>query len=87
MREQIIKCINEGLETIKENSRNSLLILESERVQSSRIRELLQSSDIKFIDCLSYNMKDVGNFIHKFDPRFADPLKRAVKNEPVSVAV
>jgi hypothetical protein len=69
MREQIIKCINEGLETIKANSRNSLLILESERVQSSRIRELLQSSDIKFIDCLSYYMKDVGNFIHKLNNR------------------
>ena len=69
MREQIIKYLNEGLETIKANSRNSLLILESERVQSSRIRELLQSSDIKFIDCLSYNMRDVGNFIHKLNNR------------------
>jgi hypothetical protein len=51
------------------NLKNSLLVLESERVQSSRIRELLHSSDIKFIDCLSYNMRDVRNFIDKLNNR------------------
>ena len=69
MRNQIIKFLNEGLQKIGANLKNSLLVLESERVQSSRIRELLHSSDIKFIDCLSYNMIDVGNFILKLNNR------------------
>ena len=69
MREQIITYLEEGLQQIGANPKSSLLVLESERVQSSRIRELLQSSDIKFIDCLSYGMKDVGNFIQKLNNR------------------
>jgi hypothetical protein len=69
MRVQIIKYLDEGLQQIGTHPKNSLLVLESERVQSSRIRELLQSSDIKFIDCLSYGMKNVGNFVHKLSNR------------------
>jgi hypothetical protein len=67
MRDQIIKFLNLGLQKISIHHVNPLLVLESERVQSSWIRELLQSSDIKFIDCHSYKMKDVGNFIDKLD--------------------
>jgi hypothetical protein len=41
MRDQIIIYLNEGLEQIGAHSKSTLLVLESERVQSSRIRELL----------------------------------------------
>ena len=67
MRVQIIKYLNEGLEQIGAKPKDSLLVLESERVQNSRIRELFQSSYIKFIDCLSYGMRDVGNFVQKLN--------------------
>jgi hypothetical protein len=49
------------------NKISDLLVLESERVQSSRIRELFQSCDIQFIDGLSYDMEDVGDFVHRLN--------------------
>jgi len=51
------------------NKISDLLVLESERVQSSRIRNLFQSCDIQFIDGLSYDMKDVDNFVHSLNDR------------------
>jgi hypothetical protein len=67
MRDQIINYLVEGLKTIKVNPKQYLIELESERVSSKEIRNLLQSSDIKLIDCLSFGMKDVGDFVQNLD--------------------
>jgi hypothetical protein len=46
MRDQIINYLVEGLQKIKVNPKQYLIELESERVRSKDIRNLLQSSDI-----------------------------------------
>lgn len=67
MREQIINYLTIGLETIDAQPKEHLLELESERVWSQEIRDLLRKSDIKIIDCLSYGMRDVGDFVEKLN--------------------
>lgn len=65
MRDEIIKYLNEGLNQIAQNQKCPLLVLEQERVKSSGIRDLLDSSGIKFIDGLSKGMNNVDDFLNK----------------------
>lgn len=57
--------LTKGLQKIDASKKYYLVVLESERVRDDEIRDLLKSSDIKIIDCLSFGMKDVKDFLEK----------------------
>jgi hypothetical protein len=64
MRDQIIYYITKGLQKMEEVNQELYLVeLESERVTNRKFRDILQRCDIKVIDCLSYDMNEVGDFI------------------------
>jgi hypothetical protein len=61
--------IEKGLEKINANMNFPVQVLEQERVQSSKIRELLVSSEIKYINCMAPGMRYVKDWVEKLTNR------------------
>ena len=51
MRQHIAQALFYGKNLIKNTSENPLMLMEKERVQSTKIREMLNNSEIKYINC------------------------------------
>ena len=66
MRDQIAESLQYGQQLIRNTTKNPLMLMEKERVQSTKIREILNNSEIKYINCFAREREIPGQMLKEY---------------------